>query len=149
MRSLEKASSSNTCRMCLLLIESGTHCIECKNVQLRHFSIELFRLQVYTVLVNLGFLPLPQHIKLRQHPVRDGTRQTKATTSRICIGLARCSTTRAKHQFDFAAVTDRDHPTRLLGGLWKPSKHTTGRAWEGQNQAVRLTRMATRDAWRA
>ena len=46
---------------------------ECRRMQIRHFLIELYRDEVGVVFVGRGFRPILQHIKLRQHLVREGT----------------------------------------------------------------------------
>ena len=42
-----------------------------REVQPRHFLIELFRQEVQISLAGLGFLPTPEQIMLRQHLVRE------------------------------------------------------------------------------
>ena len=52
---------------------------ECRKVPSRHFLIEFHREEVAIVLAGRGFFSQPQHIKLRQHLVRERTSQQEDT----------------------------------------------------------------------
>ena len=47
------------------LAKDGEHCTECREAQFHHYRTSC-RQEVDIVLVGLGFLPISQHIKLRQ-----------------------------------------------------------------------------------
>ena len=69
---LDRAFNLDSCIICLILGGDIDRRTECRRMQIRHFLIELYR-QVGVVFVGRGFRPILQHIKLRQHLVREGT----------------------------------------------------------------------------
>ena len=67
----ERAFNLDGCATCLFLSKDSELRTECRGMQCRQLLIELLcSREVDVVLVGRG---LPQHVKLRQHLVREGT----------------------------------------------------------------------------
>ena len=68
---LDRAFNLDTCIICLFLCWNIKRRTKCRRMQIRRFLTELYRQEVGVVFVGRGFRPILQHIKLRQHLVRE------------------------------------------------------------------------------